>query len=71
MARVLEHSAAKNSALSVEEVISRPPAMPKTGGLEPDKQPRCPQDDKQMQKLLKHCCGAIAAQFAEWRWYAK
>lgn len=71
MAKVLEHSATKKLALLIEKVASRPPATSKTGGLEPDKQPRCPQDDKQMQKLLKHCSGVIAARFVEWRWYAK
>ena len=46
MAKVLEHSATKKLALLIEKVASRPPATSRTGGLEPDKQPRCPQDDR-------------------------
>lgn len=71
MAKALEHSTAKKSALLTKKVASRRLGTSKTGGVEPNKGSCCPADDKQMQKLLKHCCGAISARFEEWQWYTK
>jgi hypothetical protein len=71
MAKFLEHRTAKKSAQLTKKVASRRPGTSKAGRVEPNKGLCCSADDKQMQKLLKHCCGAIAARFEEWQWYTK
>jgi len=71
MAKALENGNTKGSALPTERIGSQRRDLSKTGGVELHKEPCGPADDKQMQKLLKHCCRVIAAKFEDWQWYAK
>jgi len=71
MAKALESDSNKKSGLPTEKIGSQRPDVSRNGGGDLHKEPCGPADDKQMQKLLKHCCRVIAAKFEDWQWYAK
>lgn len=71
MAKALENGDSKKLVVPGEKAASRHAGVPKTGAGEPNKQSCGPADDKQMQRLLRHCAGVIAAKFADWQWYTK
>jgi hypothetical protein len=71
MAKALESDSNEKSGLPNEKIGSQHPDVSRNGGVDLHKEPCGPADDKQMQKLLKHCCRVIAAKFEDWQWYAK